>query len=651
MNMHWIDWSLIFGAGLFFIAAGYATKKYTRSAADFLAANRCAGRYLLTSASGIASLGAISIIGVTQMVYTSGFSASWWNHLGKPLILILAMSGWVIYRYRETRVLTIAELFERRYSRNFRFFAGSLCWVAGMLTFGIFPSVGANFFIHFCGFPATYSLAGFEISMFHSLVVLLVCIALYFTFIGGQIAVLVTDFLQSTFCNIVLLVLLALLLIKFPLTDVFDGLKIHEPGKSMVNPFDAGQLDFDPFYFLIAYVGIVLNRVSTGTQAYFCSAKTPHDQKMAGMLGGIRSFGLMYGLILAAIVAYMLMHHPSYAEYAQRATEMLSQIDNEEVRSQMTMPVTMTTYMPIGMMGAFAAVMLAALITTYDSQLHSWGSIFVQDMVLPFRKRSLTSKQHLLLLHCSIIGVGIFAIIFSSVFEQKQHILMYFAMTGTFWLGGSGVVIIGALYTRWGNTAGAYAGMITGMLLATSGIVCQQNWATWYGEKFPVTGQEIFFFAMTASVVAYTVFSLAFRRGRSFNLDKLLHRGKYSIKKDHHIVDTARQNSLWGKLKKVLGYSNEFTRGDKVIYGIITGQMALFVGAFVVMTSLHFVFDFTDNGWATFFRYKLWYYIIASFAYSVWLGIGGFSDFFKLFKDLKVAKRDAHDDGRVAGHD
>ena len=649
--MHWIDWTVILIFVLFFTGVGLYTKRYMQSVADFLAANRCAGRYLLTHASEMAGMGAVWVIAVLQQMNTSGFGAGWWGHLGKPLVLILAMCGWVIYRFRETRVLTIPELFERRYSRNFRFFAALLCWSGGILVFGIYPSVGANFFMHYCGFPPTYSLAGIELSTFHSLVVMLVVVAIYFTSIGGQIAVLVTDFLQSTFCNVILLALLALLLIKFPLADVFDGLKIHEPSKSMLNPFDAGKVDFDPFFFLIGYVGAIMNRIGANTQAYFCSAKTPHDQKMAGILAGFRGIGVMYGLILAALVAYMLMHHPAYSDYGHQATKILSGINSEEVRSQMTVPITMTLYIPIGMMGAFAAVMLAALITTYDTELHSWGSMFIQDLVLPFRKKPITSRQHVLLLRLAIVGVGIFAILFSSFFKQTQHIFFYFALAGSLWLGGSGIVIIGGLYTRWGNTVGAYAGMITGSLIAVSGMVCHQFWPEWYGEKFFLDGQRIFFWAMVSSTFIYTVFSLAFRRGKSFDLDKLLHRGKYSIKEDHNIADTKQHMGLWGKLRQVLGYSPEFTFGDKIIYGISVGQMSLFVGSFVVMTCLHFIFNFTDEGWGNFFRYKLWYYIFAAFAFSLWLGIGGFRDLFQLFKDLKAVKRSAADDGRVTAHD
>ncbi len=78
MNMHWMDWTVVFTVIIFFIVIGYSTKKYTRSAADFLAANRCSGRYLLTVAEGISGLGAVSILAITQQLYTSGFGAGWW---------------------------------------------------------------------------------------------------------------------------------------------------------------------------------------------------------------------------------------------------------------------------------------------------------------------------------------------------------------------------------------------------------------------------------------------------------------------------------------------------------------------------------------------------------------------------------------------
>jgi SSS family solute:Na+ symporter len=67
MNMHWIDWTVVFSVIAFFTWLAYSTRKYAQSTSDFLAANRAAGRYLLTLAEGVAGLGAVSIIAAFQL--------------------------------------------------------------------------------------------------------------------------------------------------------------------------------------------------------------------------------------------------------------------------------------------------------------------------------------------------------------------------------------------------------------------------------------------------------------------------------------------------------------------------------------------------------------------------------------------------------
>lgn len=105
--MHWIDWSIVGLMLLLMAAIAIGTQKLTRSVADFLAANRSCGRYLLTMASGMAGLGAISIAANFEKFYEAGFPAIWWGTLLSPIAMVLALSGFVIYRYRETRAMTI----------------------------------------------------------------------------------------------------------------------------------------------------------------------------------------------------------------------------------------------------------------------------------------------------------------------------------------------------------------------------------------------------------------------------------------------------------------------------------------------------------------------------------------------------------------
>ena len=176
------------------------TKGLMKSVTDFLSAGRTAGRYVLSVSSGVAGLGAISIVMFMEMGFVAGFALSWWGLSQGIIILAITMSGWVIYRFRMTRSLTLAQFFEKRYSRNFRIFAGIVAFFAGIMNFGIFPAVGAQFFINYCGLPDSF----LGIPMYPLVMILLLGVALYFVYTGGQIAVIIADFFQGVFVTVVL---------------------------------------------------------------------------------------------------------------------------------------------------------------------------------------------------------------------------------------------------------------------------------------------------------------------------------------------------------------------------------------------------------------------------------------------------------------
>ena len=101
--MIFIDWIivLIVLAGMIFSVN--LSKGLMKSVTDFLSAGRTAGRYLIAVSSGIAGLGAISVVMFLEMGYVAGFSLAWWGLSQGIIILMLTMSGWVIYRFRSTR--------------------------------------------------------------------------------------------------------------------------------------------------------------------------------------------------------------------------------------------------------------------------------------------------------------------------------------------------------------------------------------------------------------------------------------------------------------------------------------------------------------------------------------------------------------------
>ncbi len=684
MNMHWIDWAILGGVLVFILGTAIQTRRHMKSVADFLAANRTAGRYLLCIASGIAGLGAISVVAQFEMYYEAGFTAAWWMIIVTPLALLMALSGWVTYRYRETRVMTLAQFFEVRYSKNFRIFAGIVLWVSGIVNFGIFPAVGARFFIYFCGLPETLDLLGMAIPMFPFVMIVLLSLSLLLVFVGGQIAVMITDFFQGMLTNVVFLVILVALFWIFDWSTMIETLKTAPAEASLVHPFHTGELaGFNIWYFLIqAFVMLYGYRAWQGSQAYNFSARTAHEAKMAGILGEWRGLVMVLLLMMLPIGAYTVMHNPAFAEMAGRVNETLAAIENEAIRTQMTVPLALAEALPVGVVGLLCAVMLAAFVSTHDTYLHSWGSIFVQDVILPFRKKPFTPRQHLWLLRLSILFVAVFIFTWSMLFKQTEYILMFFALTGAIWLGGAGAIIIGGLYWKRGSTVGAWAALTTGAVVGITGIIMQQIWEphlypwmeqnapqlidgltyviegvsngvwgiNWKLEpdKFPIDGQWINFFAMLSAIVVYitcsVIDSMVFRKP-PFDMDMLLHRGKYTVKGDH----------VGGIVAPVTGWravlpTSEYTFGDKIIY---FGNLAWTFGwfaIFIVLTVYNLRFDMSVDGWATFWWYKVVITVVIGVGTTIWFFIGGIYDIRALFRILRELKRNIRDDGRVEDH-
>ena len=143
--MTWIDWLIVVVPCIVVLAVASRVGRYVRNASDFLTAGRAAGRYLVSTADGMAAIGLITAVGSFEVFYNSGFGVTCWSQLQPAIVIAMALFGFVIYRYRETRAMTMAQFFEMRYSRRLRIFMGSLAFLAGIINYGIFPIVGAGF--------------------------------------------------------------------------------------------------------------------------------------------------------------------------------------------------------------------------------------------------------------------------------------------------------------------------------------------------------------------------------------------------------------------------------------------------------------------------------------------------------------------------
>ena len=312
-------------------------------------------------------------------------------------------------------------MFEVRYGKKYRIFTGVVVFATQLFGLSIFPTVATRFFVHYLGLPEFVPMFGMHIPTFYLIVSTLLFLALAFTFIGGQITVIVTDSMQAMFTMIVFALIFGILLFKLDWSSLTEGLAAAPENASKVNPFKMGgtYLYSPKFYFILAFYMIFIWPAGGWNQAATASAKTPHESRMSIVLSNVRNHIIYSTLFIVPIFAYALMHLPEYAGLQESVQRALAGQEDQVMR-QIRVPVLLANFLPVGVKGLFAALALATFISTNNSYLLQFGGMFAQDVILPLQKKALNPKSHMRLLRWCIVAVAILYFGLSIMFNQKQ---------------------------------------------------------------------------------------------------------------------------------------------------------------------------------------------------------------------------------------
>ncbi|MEO7719185.1 MAG: sodium:solute symporter [Capsulimonas sp.] len=648
MNLSWIDWTIVVVSLILIRAVSWSTRSLMRGVADFLSANRLAGRYLLTISGEVGGFGVISMVAGFQAFTSAGFPTMWWGLMSAPLGIIFVMTGWVYYRLRETRALTVPQFFEMRYSRKFRILAGSLCWLSGIINFGIFPAVAARFLIYFCGLPETFAVMGLHIATYPVILAVDLGLALFFVNAGGQVSVMITECAQGIIASFAFFAIAVAVIIMIPWHTEVAALQLAPANASMLNPFHTSEVkDFNVWFYMIGiFISVYSFQSWLGTQGFMTSARTPHEQRMGSIIRVWRSMPQDLMRMVLPLAAFTALNSAQFAPQMAAVHETISHIGNKAVQNEMLVPVALAHILPVGIKGLLVMVAVFLSLTCHDTYMHSWGSIFVQDIVMPIRQKAFTPREHIAWLRWSIFGVAVFSFFFSLLYVESDKIFFFQAITGTIWLGGAGAVMIGGLYSRFGTTAGAYCAMVSGAVLGIAGLVIPKMWEAQHTTPFPINGQWLMLIASLISIALYVGVSIATGGAkRPFNLEKMLHRGAYSVDPPQ---PQAAKSALRGRWLEMLGVGKEFTKGDTALAILLTVWTLGWWLVFLVVCTMHFVFHAIPEAfWPAYWRVNI--YILATICVPslIWFTIGGALDMRALLTALKTAVRDPNDDGRV----
>lgn len=762
--MHIIDLLIVIVPFCLIVYLALRSRIFARDAVDFLAAGRVANRYVLCAGDMAATMSVLSIVATVETNYVNGFALAFWGKLFVPISIIMALFGFVTYRWREVQCLSRGQFIEMRYdSKVFRVATSAVATVAELTCNALYPAVTANFFIYYLGIPHHFTLLGVTFPTFAVVVVLCIMIALLMIIPSGRVSLLITDAIQGVLSYPIFAIISVFILFKLDFDqDVAATLADRVPGQSFLNPYDIQKFrDFNIFATIVNIVNNILNRGAWYGNDTTNSAKTPHEQKMAGILSSFRNGFAITMVPLLGILAYCFMHGANFNSINERNSfqctsdqvrlqlsehilgeiipedeqlrsqiierlqaippekheigldEPYSQEGNPDTRflevvgnslgdtpegrhrfqrfkavfSQMRGPVLFSKVFPAGIYGLFVLLMLMLLISTDDSHIFNAAGGIVQDIVLPLSKEELTPQRQIRWLRISSMLVGLFFMVIAIFFSKIDYIWMITTILSSIWLGGAGPIILGGLYTRFGNLTGAWCALVFGSGFSTSCCIIQQTWVKhicpwieghpgWYDSldgmlrslsapfepwihwemstiKFPINSYEILAISMILSCGAYVVGSLV--SGKRFNLDKLLHRGAYASPEKLAFVAEqkailARQGIFRRILNTMISITPEYTKADRIIAWAMFFYS--FVWSFIVIWCGVLLWNafspFTIHGWKLYLLVSTFIVgIVVGIISTIWFGIGATWGIIQLFKDLRARKIDITETGKV----
>ena len=198
-NFGTIDWVIVAVYLLLSVSIAFFVKRYAGNMTNFVSAGRAVGTWLGVATLTGTEMGLITVMYSAQKGFTAGFAAFHIGVIAGVVALIIGLTGFIVVRLREHKVLTIPEYYEKRYGRRTRILGGVMLAFGGLLNMGLFLKVGAMFIVGITGMDP----GGNALKV---VMVVLLALVLVYTVIGGMISVVITDYIQFVILSVGLLV-------------------------------------------------------------------------------------------------------------------------------------------------------------------------------------------------------------------------------------------------------------------------------------------------------------------------------------------------------------------------------------------------------------------------------------------------------------
>ncbi len=451
MNFAAIDWVIVVAYLAASLVIGVMAKKFVGNLSDFLVAGRELGVHVGIATLAATEIGTITFMYFAELGYKAGFAAFCTAGISGIVMIIVGRTGFVVKKFRELKLMTVPEYFERKYSKGLRLVTGILVAVGGILNMGVFLAIEGKFLTIVSGIDIKY--------LIHVMIAILL-LELVYTVLGGMVSVVITDFLQYVLLSV------ATILVSIYAVSTAGWGNIVDKVTSVMGPAGWDPINNPKFgwTFLVWQVlhWFAMCACWQTTAMRMFSTNSPQTAKKVMTWTGVIFLGRGMLPMLWGICA-LTMFGTGVLGADGSPTPM---VNGHPVETMEAMPAMIAQLLGPGVKGIVVAGMLAATMSVNSSYLLGWSSVLSQDVIQPIREKlgkgALSSKTQILLNRVTNVGVSLFVMFWGLFYKMSDAAYMYLNITGTIFLSGAFVSVVGGLYWSRANRTGGYCAMLGG---------------------------------------------------------------------------------------------------------------------------------------------------------------------------------------------
>ncbi len=440
-----LDWVVV---GIYFLVLGgiawWVIRKKTESSTEYFLAGRHVGWFVIGASIFASNIGSEHIVGLAGTGAKSGVAMGHYE-LHSWLVLLL---GWVFVPfYMRSRVFTMPEFLEKRYSPAARWLLSVTTLIAYVLT-----KISVTIY---AGAVVFQVLMGID---FWTGALFVVLLTGAYTIMGGLRAVLYTEALQ------------AIVLLAGSLTvTVFGLIKLGGIGQLMalagpdhLNMFlPADHPDFP-------WTGMVFAPPIVGLW-YWCTDQYIVQRVLAAKNESEARRGTIFAAYLK-LTPFFIFLIPGVIAYALAKSGQLDLAEPDQA-----FPVMVATLLPVGLRGLVAGGLVAALMSSLAAVFNSSSTLFTMDIYQKLRpdasERTLVFVGRVATAVLVITGVAwipVLRLLSGELYHYLQSVQAYIAppIAAVFFLG---------LFSKRINAFGALVTLVGGFLLGMGRLIAEIN--------------------------------------------------------------------------------------------------------------------------------------------------------------------------------